>query len=326
MPFLSCRQPITMKQIINQTSLRHIKMYHISPFFNSLPKRQLYKNVKKLFWHVKRVSLSFPQDRKGSMTVEAALAVPFFLFFFMTLLSVFEMFRLHSSLTAALCETGTQMAVYGYVYHEAQQEQGTDFSGILTNVALSSGYARTQVIQYLGKEYLEASPLTLGTFGLQFLESSVMDKEDRIDLKVTYGVSPPGFFPGVKELRLCNRFYARAWTGYDVTEQKESEEQGEYVYITETGTVYHRNPNCTHLFLSVRKVFSQMVENLRNQSGGKYYPCESCAGGNIPTEVYITSQGTRYHTSKTCSRLKRTIQKVLLDRVEDRKACSRCGG
>ena len=49
---------------------------------------------------------------KSSMTVEASILLPLLLFFFLHLMSVVEMLRLHSKLTFALWESGNQLAVY----------------------------------------------------------------------------------------------------------------------------------------------------------------------------------------------------------------------
>ena len=46
---------------------------------------------------------------KGSMTLEAAIAVPLFLFFAMNLLFVFEAVRLQSGLQAAVQQAGEQI-------------------------------------------------------------------------------------------------------------------------------------------------------------------------------------------------------------------------
>ena len=45
---------------------------------------------------------SFPPSFEGSMTLEAAAAIPLFLFFVMNLLFIFEAIRLQSGLQAAL--------------------------------------------------------------------------------------------------------------------------------------------------------------------------------------------------------------------------------
>ena len=47
-----------------------------------------------------------------------------------------------------------------------------------------------------------------------------------------------------------NRYYGRAWTGYDV-EKRMNGENGEdpIVYIAENGAVYHIARNCAYLIL-----------------------------------------------------------------------------
>ena len=57
---------------------------------------------------------SFPPSLKGSMTLEAAAAVPLFLFFVMNLLFVFEVIRLQSGLQAALQQAGEQVCEAAY--------------------------------------------------------------------------------------------------------------------------------------------------------------------------------------------------------------------
>ena len=42
-------------------------------------------------------------------------------------------------------------------------------------------------------------------------------------------------------------------------------------------------------------------------------------------EIYITSQGNRYHTQLNCSGLKRTIYTVPLSQTGGRGRCSKCG-
>lgn len=134
-------------------------------------------------------------------------------------------------------------------------------------------------------------------------------------------VVPVLAYPGTNIVSCC---YMRAWTGYDVERKFSVEEQEEYVYITENGTVYHRERNCTHLTLSIELAGKDEVGQLRNESGGKYYPCEKC-GGDGSSFVYVTGEGTRYHNTITCSGLKRTVISIPLSEVGGRPPCSRCG-
>ena len=124
-------------------------------------------------------------------------------------------------------------------------------------------------------------------------------------------VVPVLAYPGTNIVSCC---YMRAWTGYDVERKFSGEEQEEYVYITENGTVYHRERNCTHLTLSIELAGKDEVGQLRNESGGKYYPSEKC-GGDGSSFVYVTGEGTRYHNTITCSGLKRTV--ISIPRVVD---------
>lgn len=45
---------------------------------------------------------------------------------------------------------------------------------------------------------------------------------------------------------------------------------------------------------------------------------------NMGTSIYYTLYGTRYHSSRNCTELKRNIQKVSKDSVSDRRLCEKC--
>lgn len=129
--------------------------------------------------------------------------------------------------------------------------------------------------------------------------------------------------PVSKEIE--NHYYGHAWIGYMLSGSSEKQEEI-YVYITETGTVYHKNRGCSYLNPSIHSVSSGMLESLRNRGGGIYYACPLCADRRIRGNYYITDYGTNYHTSVNCSGLKRTIYEVKLSEVGGKGACSKCGG
>lgn len=52
------------------------------------------------------------------MTVEACFVLPFFLFAFLNIISVVELYRLQGNMSAAMHDTAKQMAVYGYEYRQ----------------------------------------------------------------------------------------------------------------------------------------------------------------------------------------------------------------
>lgn len=124
---------------------------------------------------------------------------------------------------------------------------------------------------------------------------------------------------------VVNCCYMRMWNGYDALESDGAFQAGEeIVYLTENGSVYHRDRGCRHLELLIQLVDRQETEALRNPSGEKYYACEKC-GGKEQGNVYITEEGNRYHASLSCSALKRTIRAVPRSETGGLPACSKCG-
>ena len=118
----------------------------------------------------------------------------------------------------------------------------------------------------------------------------------------------------------------RSWVGY-TGESFQAGGKEELVYRTPEGEVYHRSRDCTYLRLTIRSVTSAELSGLRNESGGKYTPCEYCVKKQqADMLVYITDYGNSYHNKNTCQGLKRTIMAVPLSQVGGLRSCSRCGG
>lgn len=268
---------------------------------------------------------------RAGMTVEAAMALPIFLLFLLNLGSAIEMIRLHGNLQTALWETGSKLAVYGYALGNEESlrsvEQEDPWWKEMAGIAFSYLYIKDQMVDYLGEQYLEASPLSQGTDGLQFWESEIVQPNGEMEITLTYGVSPwcslTGFFP----FRMANRYHAHIWNGYDIVGNSGgSEEDLVTVYVTETGKVYHRDRNCTHLCLSIQAIAAGTQGNYRNENGGKYSECEKCRGEPATGTLYIAREGDCFHYSRECSGLKRTVFSILLKDAEDYRPCSRCGG
>lgn len=261
--------------------------------------------------------------KRGSMTLEAAFALPFFLFAILNILFAVNIIGAQSRINAALHQVGNQMAFSGYAY---EHTVGDALPESLASVALSEGYARGKVIEYVGRSYLDHSCVQKGAGGLSFAGSSVMEEGDIIDLKISYCVQPFVKLMGFDGFPVSQRYYGKAWTGYDKTGQT-SDICGEdpMVYITKTGSVYHRSRGCTYLNPKVESVSAGTVSERRNASGAKYAPCGTCWPGVGSSEVYITNYGSSYHGLLNCPGLKRTIYTVPLSEVDGRRRCSKCG-
>lgn len=258
----------------------------------------------------------------AGMTVEAAVVLPLFLFFFLNLSCAVEIIRLHGNLQLALWEVASRLSVYGYALE--QKEQNT-LAEELSGIALSYGYIRSEMVKYVGEEYLDASPLTHGAKGLQFLESEVFSEGDYFEINVTYSISPWINLAGFHSFRMANRYYGHFWNGYEIPDAAGQENALDTVYVTENAEVYHADRGCSHLNISVSQVAFRNVDSCRNINGGTYTPCEKCFGKTGGGIVYITEEGNRYHSSRSCSGLKRTVYSVLLVEAQKYDVCKRCG-
>lgn len=261
--------------------------------------------------------LSASRFQEGSMTVEAAVIIPLLLFLVLNLTSVIEMLRLHSGLELALWKYGKVMAVGSHMLATEEADENPETAATL----LTDAAVYLAVVNELGGEYLEQSPLTYGKAGLSFLRSSYME-EDCIDIHLAYRVSPEFTLPGFRSFWMVNRYYARAWTGYCVSGDTAVIE---YVYVTAYGTVYHESLQCSHLKRTIEMVSIDDARTRCNELGEQYRLCELCGLEGRTEAVYITPDGECYHARVNCAALKRTLQVLEKEEAGEKyKPCSRC--
>lgn len=148
------------------------------------------------------------------------------------------------------------------------------------------------------------------------------EKTPIIDIQETYEYRLPAAVVPLPPMRITNRGRVHSWTGMDKKAENLAEDM---VYMAESGSVYHTNPQCSYLELSICQAAGAEMENRRNQYGARYAPCESCAKREEPAAVvYITDKGSRYHNSVSCSRLKRTVRLMPISETKGCPQCSRC--
>lgn len=282
---------------------------------------------------VKGISLFISRKKlAGSMTVEAAIVLPLFLFFFLNLGCAIELIRLHGNMEIALCDVGKRISTYGYILTKTNAEQMSgdaepEWWSELKDVALSYTYIKGELVEYLGEDYLQESPIQEGIGGIQFLESEIFNAEDCVDLVVTYKAAPFMDVVGFRPFRMANRYYAHIWNGYCIPGASEEIEEGrKLVYVTENGEVYHENRNCWHLALRIQQVSIEEAHGKRNENGERYLPCEVCAEKNLEGPVYIAADGNAIHCDRSCPGLKRTIYTLPRDEAEHYRPCSECTG
>lgn len=265
--------------------------------------------------HAGRASVS------ASLTLEAALVLPLFFFGVLSILYFTDMVTLQVRLLGGIRETGRTLAVAAAGKGIVGMEEGEELG--LAGISISSLYAKQSIRREAGELPEQVLEGDISLLGSSFLE------EEMIDLKVSGRMKIPVPFFSIKSIRFWQRGRVRAWTGRDPgadgTETSDGGEGAGFVYVTVSGSVYHKDESCTHIKLSIHQVSLDRVKELRSADGSKYYPC-SCYQQSASETVYITREGNRYHSSLECSGLKRSVRKVPLSEAEHLRACSRCGG
>ncbi|MCI8465422.1 MAG: hypothetical protein HFI63_06150 [Lachnospiraceae bacterium] len=181
-----------------------------------------------------------------------------------------------------------------------------------------------------GELQTEGRGISLGDRGIRFIRNQGGETEgEYLDITAVFQAGPPLKLFGSMEGTYIQRCRRRFWTGQDFvgeSDTKEDSEETEYVYVTQSGTVYHRKRSCSYLKPSVRSSNYSALPDLRNKDGSKYRACERCTkNSGMQQTIYITDFGDRYHGSKNCSSLNRWIMKVSIEETGGKPPCSKCG-
>lgn len=271
---------------------------------------------------LKRASLILSASIKGVVTIEAAIAIPIFMFCFLEIMSLFNYVSTYSGVLYAMKQIGDPVCIHGYAYDMLMEEAGEQKIGeqVALSLIFSEGYLDKQ-LQKKCSEIINEKYIKNGIKGISLLGSYINRDSGVISIVARYVMKPLFSIAGT-EYRVISRYYGRLWTGYSL---KKSEISKEYVYVTESGSVYHLSRDCTYLKLSVSSVGENDLDEKRNDSGARYKPCEICFDQKRPREMYyITRSGNKYHSELGCSSLTRTIYRIELAEIDQRSVCSRC--
>lgn len=242
------------------------------------------------------------RNNRGSVALEAMLGIPLFIFGMLAIYDMGQAYMAEATLYEAAAETAEYMAEYGYICE--------------LDVLLPYRIFGDYIDDYdLVEKYMEN-----GMSGVDFIGTYFQETEKNIVLVVNYTkeISLPFLPPLTKEKTFTIK--QRAYVGD--SESAEEDTKGESnikVYIAENESVYHKDFECTHLKLSI------VSEDISEASNSGYTKCGLC-GENCGREVFVTTSGRHYHSSTSCSGLKRTIYEINIDETNGLVPCSRCGG
>lgn len=274
----------------------------------------------------------------ASLTIEASFVLPIFLYFMLIFLSMIQILIVQEQIQAAITKMGYSLSKAAYIledFPDVEDVLSLDFSVFdenlevnlkefinqaASNIALK-GYSKKYIVNHVDTAYIKG-----GFSGISFYGSRLFE-DHTIDIVVSYKVRFPIKIFMINELPILQRVRLRSWTGYSVAAAyKEMEEQSEdMVYVSETGKVYHKTDQCSHIKLSVRSV-SGIPYEIRNNQGEKYKPCEVCNkhGEGEDLTYFITEDGNRYHIKRDCSKIKRSVRKISRKDIDNRTPCKRC--
>lgn len=255
------------------------------------------------FSTILRTVLCRQQD--GSAVVEAAIGVPIFLCGLAIFLIMGQMIFTQAQIYYALSQT-TQM--YAQIESTKKQE-----------IIAQTAEVYTLFYSYLGETQIYSTCLEGGKHGILL---QTKQEENEVSIHASYYLKVPiPYFKslGFLQTKECSQ---RIFSGYILHEQKE-EQEDPIVYLAKNATVYHTTMSCTHISIKISD--PNTIHGILGT--GSREPCKKCVSPGVDyATIYLTAQGDSYHSTLSCSALKRTIRAVRLSEAGGIRACSRCGG
>ena len=267
-------------------------------------------SMKKTLSRHKAYEVLIPQETslcaflKGSFTVEAAVVIPVAAMFLVCILFFLRVIQVQSIVDEALFYAGRKVAVESSV---------TDSDTVLF---LS---AELYFLQILGEYQCIEDYVEHGRVGISLLNSDFSGED--ILLRAEYSMKLPVSFFGFGEFHFWQQNSFRKWKGDDTVAT------GEYVYVSKSGEVYHSSTDCQSIRILIKQTTYETIEQIRGSDGQKYYPCAKCIEDiYYGVKVYYTDYGTLFHSDVSCNALTRTVMKIPLSDVGNRRKCRFCYG
>lgn len=265
------------------------------------------------------------QSKPGSLTIEAAMALPLFLFAVVILMTPMKLLNDGRKVQTALEITGEELSQYVSALKELKRGEDLSAAGL---DELPDGFLEEiteQSILLYARMKMGKYEVYRDTQSVSFLRSSVLKDKETIDLIMDYRIRLPFPVLGLKSVPMSARCFRRAWIGNTLLYEEESGDTEEMVYVGRDSTRYHKKRTCHYLFNHIKAVNETELESIRNTGGGIYKPCSRCSSlereGSI---VYIMPSGEKFHSSRECSAITAYVRLVPISEVIHLGACSYC--
>lgn len=286
--------------------------------------------VRKSFSGKRALPLTFLNGKRlaASMTVEAALCLPLFLFFAAALMEPMKWLDRQRKIQAAMehcCESLSQymyIEEMGEAFIYGSDEETPEDSPERGYLELASDMAASLWLKGRLRAYAE---------NVVIKKACVPDDSKDIWLEAEYKETLPFFRLKEGGALMHTASRRRSFIGIngklrlDGTDNGGAKEEEPLVYVGAGMGKYHLYRDCHYISNQYEAVSQSEAKQMKNASGGRYKACSRCAKEEEVSEsVYITPSGEHYHFSQSCSAMVSYVRSVPLSEAEHLGICSYC--
>lgn len=238
---------------------------------------------------------------KASATVEAALVMPLYIYAVMAVTYMMQIYQIRLEVDAALYNALREQNKYNYLNYVQKEKQNDEIINEkdinINDTIVGSLSLHSVLIKNLGSEYAKEHNIKGGNSGIKIICYSY--DSSTIQAAAEYSVKNPFDIFGIGYIKVVQEFTYEVWLGEKYAgDYGKDKDNTDSVFITRTGTVYHKTRNCPALNIDVKMVDFSQINNYRNKNGSIYYPCSKCKKYNNKNEssyeyVYVTDYGVR---------------------------------
>lgn len=243
-----------------------------------------------------------------------------------------QIYQIRLEVDAALYNALREQNKYNYLNYVQKEKQNDEIINEkdinINDTIVGSLSLHSVLIKNLGSEYAKEHNIKGGNSGIKIICYSY--DSSTIQAAAEYSVKNPFDILGIGYIKVVQEFTYEVWLGEKYAgDYGKNKDNTDSVFITRTGTVYHKTRNCPALNIDVKMVDFSQINNYRNKNGSIYYPCSKCKKYNNKNEssyeyVYVTDYGVRYHRDENCSEINRTIIEISRNKVTGMRACRLC--
>ncbi len=279
---------------------------------------------------------SFPAGRtvprrrtcSASLTLEAALVLPIFLFFVYLLILPMRMMdtaRSMQEICEAVCRDAAEGS-YLLTLRDSKTAKGAD-DRTVSGARSVQAYLKGNALGLLAVKLAQRQVDDQYVMNLHALRSHGWGDDQMITLTMDYDYRLPFSVLGLRSLHQTVRASRHAWVGSPPRSKSgasSGDDEDPLVYIGAHGTRYHSSLRCHYLSNDLTAVSFSDIRSKRNANGGTYHACPRCAASCKSGAVYIMQSGSAYHTDPNCSAICAHARAVKKSEVAYLGPCQYC--